>query len=86
MSMFGQQGADHIDRARQTGGIIGAFHREAGHVLFLEPVQNIRGRDRVQALVVDLANGRLFFNDDVENEALWGFQRELKSRSMVAGS
>ncbi len=41
-------------------------------MLFLEAVQNIRGRDRVQALVVDLADGRLFFNDDVENDALGG--------------
>ena len=70
--MFGQQFADHIDRPRQPGGIIGAFHREAGDVLFLEAVQNIRGRDRVQALVVDLADGRLLFNDDVENDALGG--------------
>ncbi len=70
--VFGQQFADHIDRPRQPGGIIGAFHREAGDMLFLEAVQNIRSRDRVQALVVDLADGWLFFNDDVENNALGG--------------
>src|ERR1700722_5920102 len=70
--VLGQQFADHIDGPRQTGGIVGAFHREAGDMLFLEAVENIRSRDRVQALVVDLADGRLFFNDDVENDALGG--------------
>ena len=70
--VFGQQVADHIDRTRQPGRIVGALHREASDMLFLEAVQNIRGRDRVQALVVDLANSRLFFNDDVENDALGG--------------
>ena len=69
--VFGQQGADHIDRPRQPRRIVGALNREAD-VLFLEAVENVRGGDRVQALVVDLANGRFFFNDHVENDALGG--------------
>ncbi len=69
--VFGQQGADHIDRPRQPRGIVRALDRKAD-VLFLEAVENVRGGDRVQALVVDLPNGGLFFDDHVENDALGG--------------
>ena len=41
MPVLGQQRADHVDRSRQLGGIVGAFNREARDVFFLKAVENI---------------------------------------------
>jgi hypothetical protein len=41
LTVFGQQGADHIDSPSQTSRIIGAFDGEAGDMLFLEPVEYV---------------------------------------------
>ena len=38
--------------------------------LFLEAIEHVGLRDRVEALVVDLADGGLFFDEDVEDDAL----------------
>ena len=76
--VLGQQGADNVDGACQACRIIGALYRETD-VFFLEAVQNVRGRDRVQTLVIDLANRRFLFDDHIENDALGRvFPRDLQ--------
>ena len=50
-------------------GVVLALDGEA-NLFLLEAVEHVRDRDSVQPLVVDLANGGLFPNKDVQDDAL----------------
>jgi hypothetical protein len=55
--------------AENLGGVVLAFDGKADF-LFLEAIEDVGLRDRVEALVVDLADGWLFLDEDVEDDAL----------------
>ncbi len=69
--MLGEQFLDGHFGMFHDGRIVGAVHREA-HVTRLVAIQNVGLRDRLQALVLDAANERLFLNDHVQQDAARG--------------
>ena len=67
--MFGQKLFNGDFGLLNLGGIILALDREPDFT-FLESVEYVTGRDRVQAGVVDLPDGRALFQINVENPSL----------------
>src|SRR5215467_594866 len=68
-AMFGQELFNGDFGLLNLGGIILALDREPDFT-FLESVEHVTGRDRVQARVVDLPDGRALFQINVENPSL----------------
>ena len=71
MSVLGQQFLQHDFRFLHLRGIVLVLHREPDLAL-LEAVEHVGLGDRVQAAVLDLADGRLLFDIDVQDDALGG--------------
>ena len=68
VAMLAQQLAQNDFRVLDAGGVILALNGDAGFFL-LESLGDIGERDRIETLVVDLADGRLFLDVDDELEA-----------------
>ena len=64
--MLRQQAFDGDFRFLHFRRIVLVLHRQADF-RFFEAIEHVAGRDRTQADVVDLADGRLFF--DLDNQA-----------------
>src|SRR5579875_471614 len=67
--MLRQHLLDDGDGTRDACGIVLALNGEAD-LLFLEAVENVGGSDGVQTLVLNVADGGLFADVDVEDDAL----------------
>ena len=73
VAVLGQQLLQHDFLALDAGRVVLALHRDADLGL-LVALQHVRLRDRVQALVVDLADGRLLAHIDDELRATRAFR------------
>ena len=69
MAVLGEQFREDVLRAHHLGGIVLALNGETD-LLLLEAIEDVGGRDGAVALVIDLANGGAFADEDVEDDAL----------------
>ncbi len=68
VTVLREQVLQYHDGAGDLGGIVLAFDRDRDLRLF-EPLENVGLRYRIQSLVVNVADGRLFADDDDELHA-----------------
>src|SRR6185437_16303055 len=72
VSVLAEHLLQHINGAGDAGGIVLALLGDADLFLF-EAVQHVGNRDRVQTLIVNLANGRFFRHVHIQDDSLGGF-------------
>ena len=68
VSVLGEQIFEDGGGAQNLGRVVLALHGHAD-LFLLEAVENVGRGDRVVALVVDFADGRLFLDEDIEDDA-----------------